>query len=223
MYNNKKMQRGISMKKVFKKMSAAIVSGLMCTVPALKINSAIAEETEKKNTYIVCNTAQDSNIAYFDFEFIFSSKVTAEKSIATTLCNSGYFRSNVVGNRIQSTYNGDAIGSKGILTTTKFIAPIDTKSIFDEIEYCAVIRNENNISLSPTAITVKSILLGDANQDGVVDDNDVSAINKYLISSTKFPLSEDGMLAADVNMDGTIDSKDSMSISNYNLGVFNHF
>ncbi len=66
-------------------------------------------------------------------------------------------------------------------------------------------------------------MLGDANQDGVVDDNDVSAINKYLMSSTKFPLSEDGLLAADVNMDGKIDSKDSMSISNYNLGVFNHF
>lgn len=74
-----------------------------------------------------------------------------------------------------------------------------------------------------------SVLVGDVNLDGVVDSTDIIVLNRYLLSSTEYPLTENGLLAAntvfdfDANGNPVINSNDSMAITNYVLQVINHF
>lgn len=213
------------MKKVLQKITAAISAGLLCIVPMVNGLTASAAVTQYK-TYKIYSNAQDSSISYFDVSFQYSLDVTAEASQATSLCSAGYFRStnNTTNRLIQETYNGDPIGAVGTLFTTKFIAPMNTISIFDKVTYSnPVIRNENNVTLSPSKITMEAVLMGDVNEDGAVTDTDVTILNKYLLSETEYPLTDYGKLAADVSGDGVISLNDSSIITNYCLGIFENF
>ena len=102
-------------------------------------------------------------------------------------------------------------------------------SIFNEISYNATIRNSNNNNIDPNSITMTSVLMGDVNQDGVVNAEDISALNKYLLSPISFPLSEKGLLAPNVKFDfdndgnPIINSIDSALIINYCNGIIEHF
>lgn len=214
------------MKKTFKRLFAAVSACAVCAVPLTGNFSASAETTSSQKTYVVYNVAQNPNIAYFDFTLNYSNDVTAEQSTSSALCTNGYFRPtlNAVSCTIQNTYVGDAIGATGTLTATKFYAPMTTTSIFSKLTYNATIRDENNVTLSPTDITLKAVLLGDANQDGVVDTSDADAVIKYVSNSSKYPLTPDGIDAADVyNRGDGLSADDALEIQRYLYGQIEHF
>ncbi|MBQ8181844.1 MAG: dockerin type I repeat-containing protein [Ruminococcus sp.] len=210
-----------------KKLFAAFTSAILCTVPMLSMITANAAETEQSKTYVVYHIAQNSSIAYFDFSINYDSDVIANESTATSLLDGGYFRStnNETSRKVQNTYNGDAIGGTGVLTSTKLYAPMTTTSIFDKITYTnPVIRNASNITLSPTSITMEAILLGDANQDGVVDSKDADAISAYIANPSASPLSAAGLDAADVQARGNgLNANDVLMIQQYIGGYINNF
>lgn len=58
-------------------------------------------------------------------------------------------------------------------------------------------------------------LKGDVDLNGKIESADIELINKYLLSSTQFPLTEIQLKAADAHIDGTIDSLDQMEVVNY--------
>lgn len=58
-------------------------------------------------------------------------------------------------------------------------------------------------------------LKGDVDLNGKIESADIELINKYLLSSTQFPLTEIQLKAADAHIDGTIDSLDQMEVINY--------
>ena len=124
---------------------------------------------------------------------------------------------------------GSPISTNGIIATTDFYTPMSVSSIFNEISYNATIRNSNNNNIDPNSITMTSVLMGDVNQDGVVDTTDVSVLDKYLLSNIQFPLSEKAILAANVindyDNDGNpkIQLKDALAITKYCNGVIEHF
>ena len=67
--------------------------------------------------------------------------------------------------------------------------------------------------------TAEVTLLGDADLDDVVSLSDVTAVSKYLLSNTSFPLANASAMAnADVNRDGIIDTMDLSKLIEYNLG-----
>ncbi len=121
--------------------------------------------------------------------------------------------------KVQATYMGSPISTNGIIATTDFYTPMSVTSIFNEISYNATIRNSNNNNIDPNSITMTSVLMGDVNQDGVVDTTDVRELNNYLMSDIQFPLSEKAILAANVindyDNDGNpkIESKDAFAIT----------
>ena len=90
---------------------------------------------------------------------------------------------------------GSPISTNGIIATTDFYTPMSVTSIFNEISYNATIRNSNNNNIDPNSITMTSVLMGDVNQDGVVDTTDVRELNNYLMSDIQFPLSEKSNLS----------------------------
>ena len=214
--------------KKFKRFLAAITTATVSAVSFCSIFTASADTTQLKTFRIFHNITANSDIAFFDYTINYSSIVTATPSIKTILLDNGYFTSSNNG-KVQTTYMGSPISTNGIIATTDFYTPMSVSSIFNEISYNATIRNSNNNNIDPNSITMTSVLMGDVNQDGVVDTTDVSDLNKYIMSHTQFPLSEKGILAANVindyDNDGNpiIESKDAMKITNYCLGVIEHF
>ena len=214
--------------KKFKRVLAAITTVTVSAVSFCSMFTASADTTQLKTFRIFHEVTANSDIAFFDYTINYSSIVTATPSIKTILLDDGYFTSSNNG-KVQATYMGSPISTNGIIATTDFYTPMSVTSIFNEISYNATIRNSNNNNIDPNSITMTSVLMGDVNQDGVVDTTDVRELNKYLMSNIEFPLSEKAILAANVindyDNDGNpkIESKDAFAITKYCLGVIEHF
>ena len=214
--------------KKFKRVLAAITTVAVSAVSLCSMFTASADTTQLKTFRIYHKVTANSDIAFFDYTINYSSIVTATPSIKTILLENGYFTSSNNG-KVQTTYMGSPISTNGIIATTDFYTPMSVSSIFNEISYNATIRNSNNNNIDPNSITMTSVLMGDVNQDGVVNAEDISALNKYLLSPISFPLSEKGLLAANVKFDfdndgnPIINSIDSALIINYCNGIIEHF
>ena len=214
--------------KKFKRVLAAITTVAVSAVSLCSMFTASADTTQLKTFRIYHKVTANSDIAFFDYTINYSSIVTATPSIKTILLENGYFTSSNNG-KVQTTYMGSPISTNGIIATTDFYTPMSVSSIFNEISYNATIRNSNNNNIDPNSITMTSVLMGDVNQDGVVDTTDVRELNKYLMSDIQFPLSEKAILAANVindyDNDGNpkIESKDAFAITKYCNGVIEHF
>ena len=214
--------------KKFKRVLAAITTATVSAVSLCSMFTASADTTQLKTFRIYHEVTANSNIAYFDYSINYTSQVTANPSVKTKLLDNGYFTSSNNG-KVQTTYMGSPISTNGIIATTDFYTPMSVSSIFNEISYNATIRNSNNNNIDPNSITMTSVLMGDVNQDGVVNAEDISALNKYLLSPISFPLSEKGLLAANVKFDfdndgnPIINSIDSALIINYCNGIIEHF
>ena len=214
--------------KKFKRVLAAITTVTVSAVSFCSMFTASADTTQLKTFRIYHKVTANSDIAFFDYTINYSSIVTATPSIKTILLDDGYFTSSNNG-KVQATYMGSPISTNGIIATTDFYTPMSVTSIFNEISYNATIRNSNNNNIDPNSITMTSVLMGDVNQDGVVDTTDVSVLDKYLLSNIQFPLSEKAILAANVindyDNDGNpkIQLKDALAITKYCNGVIEHF
>ncbi len=214
--------------KKFKRVLAAITTVTVSAVSFCSMFTASADTTQLKTFRIFHEVTTNSDIAFFDYTINYSSIVTATPSIKTILLDDGYFTSSNNG-KVQATYMGSPISTNGIIATTDFYTPMSVTSIFNEISYNATIRNSNNNNIDPNSITMTSVLMGDVNQDGVVDTTDVRELNKYLMSNIEFPLSEKAILAANVindyDNDGNpkIEMKDALAITMYCNGVIEHF
>ena len=214
--------------KKFKRVLAAITTVAVSAVSFCSMFTASADTTQLKTFRIFHEVTANSDIAFFDYTINYSSIVTATPSIKTILLDNGYFTSSNNG-KVQTTYMGSPIITNGIIATTDFYTPMSVSSIFNEISYNATIRNSNNNNIDPNSITMTSVLMGDVNQDGVVDTTDVSVLDKYLLSNIQFPLSEKAILAANVindyDNDGNpkIQLKDALAITKYCNGVIEHF
>lgn len=205
------------MKKI-KKILAVLTTTAVSAISLCSLFTASADSTQLKTFRIFHNANASSNITYFDYTIIYNSSVTAIPSVKTSLLDSGYFTSSNNG-KVQATYLGSAISQSGTVATTDFYTPMNVTSIFGEITYNATIRNSNNVTIDPNSITMNAVLMGDVNQDGVVNIDDINVLNTYLLDPVGSPMSANGLLAADVSYDGQITSDDSLKIMNYIGGV----
>ncbi len=214
------------MKKI-KKILTSITAAAVSAISLCSMFSANAAITQLKTFRVFHEVKASSNITYFDYTIDYTSKVTANPSRKTKLLDNGNFVS-TNNNKVQATYLGNAISS-GIIATTDFYTPMSVSSIFNEINYNATIRNSSNNNIAPTSITITAVLMGDVNQDGVVDNNDVTALSKYFLNKNMYPISEKGLLAANVtfnfdqNGDPLIDKIDLSTLIEYVHGSIEHF
>ena len=214
------------MKKITRKIVAAMSAVILSVVPMISSFSANAAATVTKyKTYVLYNVANNPNIAYFDFTLNYTTDVTAEESEPTSLCKNGYFSSSDNGKRVLTTYNGPKIGATGNLCSTKFIVPMDTESIYDVVS-CSnvVIRNANGVTLASTSIYMEEVLLGDVDLNGVVNNNDAELIMKALGNPDNYHLNTKQKDAADVCGRGDgITAMDALTIQEYVQGQITHF
>ena len=69
-------------------------------------------------------------------------------------------------------------------------------------------KSKNESSNKPTDKPDENILLGDVNDDGVVDMEDLNELQKYLANPESTNLTDTGLKNADVNQDGIINQND---------------
>lgn len=214
------------MKKITRKIMAAVSAAVMCAVPMASNISANAAVNQSK-TYLVIGVAQNPRIAYFDFAISYNANVTANPGVATNLCKNGYFSSsnNTSQRKVLHTYNGAAIGAKGDLFTTKFVAPMNSDSIFDYVSQSDVkIRNASGTTMSPSSITLDEILMGDVDMNDIVDNNDADLIMKALSNPDRYSLNARQRIAADVYEYGSgVTAQDALTIQMYVNGQIENF
>ena len=202
----------------------------MCAVPMLNNYSASAI-TQYKTYAVYCNYQKVNNteasIAYFDLTLHYNSGFSAEKGIATSLCNGGSFRStiNTTNRNIQCTYMGNPIKTNGYLASTKVIAPMSTQNTDNFIYFTSkVIRDINDNVLDINNIKLDKILLGDVNLDGKVDLKDADLIMNCMANPDKYKLNAKQIIAADVyNQGDGVTNSDALEIQRYVNGQVSHF
>lgn len=75
--------------------------------------------------------------------------------------------------------------------------------------------------MNSSLVKIDTVLVGDANGDGFVNNSDVTAIYNYLTDSTVYPLNS--FRSADTNNDGIVDFTDAVNIYNYLNGQLEGF
>lgn len=102
---------------------------------------------------------------------------------------------------------------------------MNSDSIFDYVSQSDVkIRNASGTTLSPSSITLDSILLGDVDMNGVVDINDATLILQSIGNPDHYPLTDRQILAGDVYESGSgLTGMDAYTIQMYVNGQMEHF
>ncbi len=208
----------------FKKTLSAIAAAVMCAVPMINGITAEAAETEQYQTFRLYHEVTNPSVAYFDFSISYNSNIKAEPSMKTNLCEKGNFNSihYNLSSKIQTNYNGAAIGRTGTAATTKLLAPMSVTSIFDEISYTMpVAKNASGATLNPFSVTHDYVLVGDSNNDGEINLADAIYIQQFLANPNKYSSLDER--AADADGDGIVTTQDAKIIQNYVLGIITHF
>ena len=208
----------------FKKTLSAIAAAVMCAVPMINGITAEAAETEQYQTFRLYHEVNNPSVAYFDFSINYNSNIKAEPSMKTNLCEKGNFNSinYNLSHKIQTNYNGAAIGQTGTAATTKLLAPMSITSIFDEISYTMpVAKNASGATLNPFSVTHDYVLVGDANGDGIIRLNDAIWIMQFVGNPSEY--GDLDKRAADVNYDGVITDEDATLVQQYLLHLIDHF
>ncbi len=100
-----------------------------------------------------------------------------------------------------------AKGAAGSYTISLSYAPLYTFS--EEFEETA-----GDFSLTITAASSPSVLLGDVNEDGTVDADDLTALCRH-VAQIELLTTVIQLTAADVNQDGSVDAADLTSLARY--------
>lgn len=203
---------------------------MLCATSLVGITSnAAGAETQKLNTYaLYCDVESSSGVMWADVTFRYNSIDMDDMEV-----KAGAFGGDVTHSTLERTDDttiysasfraGGAIMAPGILFNSKFWTTdtINMKLVEDTIKTSAfdVTRKfiGNNI------IDASFVLIGDVNNDKVVDMADETAVIQYLGNPEKYKLSKEGYYAADVNFDGVVNNTDLKLIRDYNNGVINWF
>ena len=102
------------------------------------------------------------------------------------------------------------------------VAIVDNGKVMTNASGTTVITAKTTNGQSTTCkITVSNLRLGDVNNDGCIDLNDVLKVQKHVAKTITLTGKE--LYAADVNGDGVVDSKDVQAIQEYIAKFFKHF
>ncbi len=81
--------------------------------------------------------------------------------------------------------------------------------------------DSNGKSISSSFISVYGVKVGDINEDGIVDWNDIMCLNNFMMGNTI--LTGNPLRAADTDNNGTVDNRDLNVLISYLNGDIEHF
>ncbi len=205
------------MKTRFKRLIAAVSSAVLCAVPMM--NSLPASAAGITNTYrIYFDVPANSNVYRVSFNIDFNDMTVLSRSIGNLggVIHTGQVETPECiqyGGFYQT--NGGALVSGGTLFTVKLLGESNGIST---ISTTATDVSLNNMTKNP--VTNQVVLVGDANNDGVVNMADSIAIRSYLINTQNELSNPRG---ADANGDGLITEDDATMIQQRIAQLIAHF
>lgn len=208
------------MKKITRKIMAAMSAAVMCTVPMMNSTSVSAAST-KKNTYkLYFDLPSNSGIRMADFVIDYNNMLF-EKPVIGNLgggIDTGYAPIPDTYEEFCVVYDPKTVlTNPGTMFSVKFIAD-------DKFDNCTVGMYINAYDrsfgiMSNNPINVDIVLMGDVNHDGIVNIQDTVLINRYANGT----LDSINFRAADVNEDGKVNSDDSQMILDYIVSKITNF
>lgn len=211
--------------KTIRKILSVISAAAVCTVPILSSSVVNAASSVQYDTYaIYCDVPANSGVMWANLEL----ECNGVKEIESHVGNFGGQVSDSSIERIDGKQlfaacfraNG-ALSAPGNLFTTKLITEHgnDIDKVITRIWTTSFDAQRKLIKNNQ--VTYDIVLVGDANENGVVTAADAAAILQYVDNPSTNEISN--LRAADVNFDGIVDSKDAELIQKYTAGLIKCF
>ncbi|MBO5104058.1 MAG: dockerin type I repeat-containing protein [Ruminococcus sp.] len=200
---------------------------MLCAASFAGITSNAAGN-EKLNTYaLYCDVDSGKGVMWADVTFRYNSIDIDDMEVKT-----GAFGGDVTHSTLERTDNttiysasfraGGTIMAPGILFSSKFWTT-NTMTLVEGTKIKTSAFDATRKFIGNNIVNASFVLIGDANNDKVVDMADETAVIQHLGNPDKYGLSKEGYYAADVNFDGVVNNTDLKLIRDYNNGVINWF
>ena len=173
-------------------------------------------QNQYQNIVVKVDKTNTAPINQFNFNIIYYKNYqkyssTIYGNVVPSVDNNEYW-ANPLRWEYSATYSGSNISSTGHLFTARFKANVNSKkSVFEDT---SIISCSDNLNYMVAVI-------GDINDDGLVDNNDKYLVQQYILYLVTFDSRQ--MLSADVNFDGIVNMSDAILISQYETGAINSF
>lgn len=199
---------------------------MLCAASFAGITSNAAGN-EKLNTYaLYCDVDSGKGVMWADVTFRYNSIDIDDMEVKT-----GAFGGDVTHSTLERTDDtiysasfraGGTIMAPGILFSSKFWTT-NTMTLVEGTKIKTSAFDATRKFIGNNIVNASFVLIGDANNDKVVDMADETAVIQHLGNPDKYGLSKEGYYAADVNFDGVVNNTDLKLIRDYNNGVINWF
>lgn len=210
------------MKNRMKKTIAAVSSAVFCALPLMNNISASADTANFDTYRLYFDVNKNSGVAICSMNFKYNygdMKANGEPFQVGNLGDSLYSGGGREFGTAYYTNNNGNIYDAGTLFTLTIGTP---GYIWNYItDFSVTVKDQDEVELNQSLVKISTVLVGDANDDGKVDNNDVTAIYSYLTDADLHPLNSPR--GADTNRDGVVDFTDAVNIYNYLNGQLEGF
>ena len=209
--------------KKFRKILSIVSATVICALPMINGISASAATVNNFDTYrFYFDVNANSGVAVCSMTFKYSAGAIKAGGDPFKVGNLGDSLHSGGGREFGTAYykndNGNIYDAGTLFTLT-----IGTEGyVWNHLtSFKFSVMDENNNTLNQSLVKVSTVLVGDSNDDGKVDNNDVTAIYNYLTNPGLYPLNS--YRGADTNRDGIVDFTDAVNIYNYLNGELEGF
>lgn len=214
------------MKKI-KKILSVVSASVLCALPTA--NATVANATETLNTYrMYVDVKENSGISSCTVATRYVDNMTfIEEQIGNLggKVSSARLGGRGIGDGTKNQYvecyykaSGN-LALSGTLFTMKYISNNTYKE--NESMFEVYLENSAGTKLSDDLVSCTAVLVGDANNNGIVDISDAVLIKQFLANPSEYPLGN--VRAADANNDGVITDEDATLIQQYLANLIKHF
>ena len=201
-----------------KKTITAVLAAAITTMSFSNMMTASAANSS--NTYRIyynvnANSGVSSMSANLNYDY---SKVEVKRLYKGTLGGSAGFSQTVSGKMDVSYSNSSNVNTAGTLIVVTFSADSSVTNLMSYVTSTVKsVKNTAGTSLSTTKVSTATVLVGDVDQDGTVQANDMLILKKYLLGTET--ITGNALKAADADGDFDVDNDDLELLKNYLLGI----
>lgn len=215
--------------KKLKKILSAVLTAAFFTVPVVNSFSSNAAFNDYQTTYRVYAELEPAsgvkscsvNMNVFKYtmkpgDFVLGN---VNATLFETGCSGGLYGTLMNYTKV-FTAEGDMING-GTLFRMNYYTELDSDSFYENMSISVLCTNSAGNRIEPPPVDITVVMVGDTDQNGIVDLNDSILINNHLMG--KNVLTDNALRSADVNNDGIITLEDSNMILSYLNGQIKNF
>lgn len=215
--------------KKFKKILAAVSAAALCAMPIVNSFPTCAAFNDYTTTYrVYADLKPASGMQRCSINMNVLKYTMKPGDFVLGNVNASLFESGSSGGLYGTLMNytkvftaeGD-VTDGGNLFKMNYYTQLDSETFYNNMSISVMCENSAGNSIDPVPIDITVIMVGDADQNGIVDLKDVMMINNHVMG--KVVLTGNAIRSADVNNDGFVTLEDANIILSYVNGEIEHF